>query len=452
MTSRVEIPDRMFQLRDDFIPQERYVSREFAELEKRKLWHRVWQVACREEDIPASGDYCVYDITDQSIIVVRDGDNAIRAFHNVCPHRGRKLLEGRGRINKFHCGFHAWQWNLNGDNIRILDAEDWQGCPAMNAEDMSLAAVRTATWGGFVFVSLDPDGEAFEDFIAPVPQYLDCLQLEKMTYAWALTVDLEANWKVAQEAFMESYHVWGTHPQFIVNIDEKNASAGMGRHGKHFYFYERPVGAPSRRLNKPVPDDVVTGFSAFLDSFHEQVGDENGNGQMTARSIRAAQEALATLPRDTPFPDYIDVAIAAMKKKADEVGAPFPMMSPQEKADMGVDWNVFPNLGLVMSFDGCLIFRARPRGDDPNKCYLDMWSVLCWADGECPGVRRAHLDNWRDSQQRKLIPSLLVQDTTNIEFVQQGMHSLGLKGLRPNPVQERQISNFHKVINDYLLA
>lgn len=450
MNSRViDEHDAIFHVEDDFFHPERYTSREFADLEKKHIWHKVWQVACREEDVQDVGDYCVFDITDQSVVVVRSSKDEIQAFHNVCPHRGRQLLEGRGKINKFHCGFHAWQWNLNGENIRILDQDDWQACNGLDASDVCLHDVRVATWGGFVFISLDPDGESFEEFINPVPQYLDCLQLDKMRYCFALTVDLDANWKVAQEAFMESYHVWGTHPQFLVNIDEKNASAEMGRHGKHFYFYERPVGAPSRRLEKPIPEDVRQGFSDFLQSFHEQVGDENGNGQMTARSIRAAQEALAKLPKDAEPMTIIETAIAAMKAKADEVGAPFPMMSNEEKAEMGVDWNVFPNLGLVMSFDGCLIFRARPRGDNPDQCYLDIWSVLCWAPGECPGVKRLHLTDWR--KEKHHIPSLLIQDTSNIEYVQKGVHSLALKALRPNPVQERQITNFHKTINQYIL-
>lgn len=90
------------------IPIEAYVSADYARAEGDRLWARVWQIACREEEIPAVGDYLTYDILDQSIIVVRSAEGTIRAHHNVCPHRGRRITRGCGHANRLHCRFHGW--------------------------------------------------------------------------------------------------------------------------------------------------------------------------------------------------------------------------------------------------------------------------------------------------------------------------------------------------------
>ena len=82
------------EVRDDYVPKADFLDRRFHELEKEHLWPRVWQIACREDEVPNAGDYIVYDIADDSIIVARGGDGALRAFHNVCPHRGTQLAEG----------------------------------------------------------------------------------------------------------------------------------------------------------------------------------------------------------------------------------------------------------------------------------------------------------------------------------------------------------------------
>src|SRR3546814_9449782 len=110
--------DREAYRRDCVIDKAQYLSREFAGAEAEHLWPRVWQVACREEEIPRPGNYIAYDIVDDSIIVTRGEDEEIRAFHNVCPHRGRRLVGRNGSTREFICGYHGWRWNLDGSKDR----------------------------------------------------------------------------------------------------------------------------------------------------------------------------------------------------------------------------------------------------------------------------------------------------------------------------------------------
>src|SRR4051812_15888055 len=105
--------------------QEPFLSKEYAQLEGDRLWAKVWQHACRVEELPNVGDFVTYDIHNDSIIVVRSAPDKIKAFHNVCSHRNRRLTKGAGHVTQFQCRYHAWRYDLDGACVHILDKEDW---------------------------------------------------------------------------------------------------------------------------------------------------------------------------------------------------------------------------------------------------------------------------------------------------------------------------------------
>ena len=148
-------------VRDDFVPKDAYLSKEFADREAERLWPYVWQIACREEEIPNVGDFVTYDILDNSIIVVRSKPNEIRAFHNLCPHRGNRLTEGCDHAKQFVCSFHGWRFGLDGRNISVVDRKDWGDL--LSDEDVQLKSVKTGSWGGFVFINMDPDCQPLDE-------------------------------------------------------------------------------------------------------------------------------------------------------------------------------------------------------------------------------------------------------------------------------------------------
>jgi phenylpropionate dioxygenase-like ring-hydroxylating dioxygenase large terminal subunit len=174
--------DTIEKVRDDFVPKDAYVSKDYAQVEAETLWPRVWQLACREEEIPNIGDFVVYDILHDSLIITRVSDNRIKAFFNVCPHRGRRLLNGAGKCSTFQCFFHGWRWNLEGENIKVVDRDDWRG--GLSDSEIRLQEALVGTWGGNVFVNMDPDAEALESFLAPVIARCDKFEFEKMRYRW----------------------------------------------------------------------------------------------------------------------------------------------------------------------------------------------------------------------------------------------------------------------------
>ena len=159
----------IYEPRSTQIPVTRYTSREWHELERTRLWRKVWQMACREENIPDVGSYVVYDIAGDSYLVVRTR-NGIRAFVNACLHRGRALKDYDGRCSEFRCSFHGFTWRLDG-SLRYTPAPSEFPEIEANRDDWALPEAKVGLWGGFVFINPDPDAEPFDAFLGTLPDH-----------------------------------------------------------------------------------------------------------------------------------------------------------------------------------------------------------------------------------------------------------------------------------------
>src|SRR5579871_1713960 len=131
---------------------EAYISESYARAERDKLWRKTWLQAGRVEEIPEVGNYITYEILDDSILIVRSAPDQIRAFYNVCSHRGRRLVDtpkgakaGCGKKKNFVCGFHAWTYNLEGQCTHVPDRDYWAG--ALTEGRTRLGEVKVDTWG-----------------------------------------------------------------------------------------------------------------------------------------------------------------------------------------------------------------------------------------------------------------------------------------------------------------
>jgi len=436
-------------VRPDFVPKEGYLSREFAHLEAERLWPHVWQVACRLEEIARVGDFVTYDILDESIIIVRTSDQDIKAFFNVCQHRGRRLTQGCGHANTFMCRFHGWTWRIDGSLAKVLDREDWQGCSGMDADDLRLRDVKVDTWGGFVFINMDPDAENLANYLDPVPAHVNCFELDKLRYRWYKSVRLPCNWKVALEAFTEGYHVAATHPQLLdITGDDETRSFAMGKHGMFGYpTATRPLGAPSKRTGKPIPQDLRPGLVAFYQEMENTL-----KAIFTARDHEAVRRVLTEVPDGTPPVEVFMKGMQFQKEAAIASGAGWPEISPEQLAKAGTDWHVFPNLVFLHYPDGALAYRSRPDSDTSDWCTYDIWSLARYAPGAEPPLKREYYygpQDWR-TEVIENFGLILSQDFQNMHEVQRGMKSRGFRGARTNPLQESSISNFHKVLYQYL--
>src|SRR4051794_33957816 len=156
----------------DRIPKQRYYDPEFYALENESFWPRVWQMACRLEELPAAGDFVEYEILDQSIIVVRVDAEHVRAYYNSCRHRGMKLVEGSGSRRSFVCPFHGWCWGLDGKNTFVLRPGAFDE-GNLDAGDLELTPVRCELWGGCAWINLDDAAAPLRECLEPLASKYD---------------------------------------------------------------------------------------------------------------------------------------------------------------------------------------------------------------------------------------------------------------------------------------
>lgn len=424
------------------IGRDAYLSLDVLKKEKDALWPKVWQVAGRVEEIPNPGDFITYDIADDSIIVVRARDGQIKAYHNVCPHRGRQLTEGCGHASQFRCRYHGWTFDLDGKNVQIQDRQDWGG--GLSDEETTLHSVKVDTWGGFVWINMDPNSETLAEYLETIPSYLDAFEFENMRYRWNLELKLPCNWKVALEAFMEAYHVAATHPQLLeVQGDDYSQSYAQGKHAHFGYFESKtPPGMPSPRLNEAAPKDVRPGVIEFFRQMEEDLG-----AIFSKRDFEASKQIMDVLPPDVDAGTAFGAAVEMGRAAAEAEGAGYPPNLDYEKLGAaGADWHIFPNCVTLPWFDGAIWYRARPNGDDPDTCIFDIWSLVRYAPGAEPPLERKVIHDIEGHD----FGLIVNQDIANMHAVQKGMKSRAFAFARPNPVQEVELTNFHRMLEAYL--
>ena len=430
------------EVRIDFVPAAGYISPEHARLEKERLWPRVWQMACREEEIPNPGDYYTYNIADESIAVVRTETGDIAAYYNVCPHRGRRLTTGCGKMGRFHCKYHGWKWSLDGKPLDVIDRQDWGDL--LQDPDITLQAVKVGRWGGWVFINMDPESESLDQYLAPAKPFLDPFEFEKMRYRWRRQITLPANWKVALEAFNEGYHVQTTHRQLLVAFDDMTYSAAYGPHGMFGYEPTRLTGLPSPRIadeETRAKASMRDGFAWFVRNIWETL-----DATATTAMVRAVDRMKEALPQDAPMMDVFGTYARFHREEADKDGTPWPYITIEQMMAAGTDWHIFPNMVFLQQPTNLLGYRARPNGDDPDSCIFEIYVLERFAPGQEPKVEIETATDWTQVDWGLI----LAQDFQNMGEIQQGMKSRGFKGARPSPVQERAISNFHQTLHHYL--
>lgn len=407
------------------IPVDRYTSRAFHDLEVERLWRRVWQVACREEDIPEVGDTVVYDIADHSLIIVRTKADKIAAYHNACLHRGRQLRTEPGWIPELRCPFHGFTWNLDG-TLKEIPC-DWD-FPHVDRERFSLPEAKVATWAGWVFVNMDLDAVPFSEFLGSFPENFPWAQ-EDLTKQVHVAKVLRANWKVALEAFIESYHVIATHPQLLVTLGDANTQYDVFEEEPRWNRMITAMATPSPHLpyevsEQDIIDDLLEQFMGPGVTFPLPEG-------------KTAREAMA---------DIVRSQIAAVTGEPCEV-------SDAETGD-AIEYYVFPNFVPWGGYSR-INYRFRPYGNDPDMCIMDvmMLSPFNKAEGR-PPVPAIHWlgpdDEWTDAPELGMLAKVFVQDTFNIPRVQRGLHAMVKPGVTLANYQEVRIRHYHRELDRWL--
>jgi phenylpropionate dioxygenase-like ring-hydroxylating dioxygenase large terminal subunit len=406
------------------IAVERYTSRAFFDLEVEQLWKRVWQMACREEDIANVGDHIVYDIAGMSFIVVRSEAGEIKAFYNACLHRGRMLRDfGGPRASEFRCPFHGFAWNIDGSLKHIPCQWDF---PHLKSGEWNLPEVKTATWGGFVFINMDGNAEPLEKFLdAELTRQFARWPLERRFKQAHVAKILRCNWKVAQEAFMEAFHVVATHPQLLAGLGDANSQYDVWGN------FSRAIsanGTPSPHLSWQPSEQEM--FDSMVD---RRLDDPPvvviGDG-MTARQVaaRGAREMLRPA-----------------------LGADVEQLSDAELVD-SFYFTLFPNFHPWGAYNR-IVYRFRPYGTDVDQSIMECMYLSPYA-GDRPPPAPIHWlgpdDDWCEAAELGFLARVFNQDTFNLPKVQLGLKTMKKKTVTLANYQETKIRHFHHLLDNWL--
>ena len=406
------------------IPVERYLSQEFFDLEVEKIWKKAWQMACREEHIPNVGDTYVYDIVGTSILLVRSAPNEIKAFYNACLHRGRQLRECSGHAGDvIRCPFHALAWHLDGSLENLTTAWDF---PQVEPENFSLPEVKVATWEGWVFINMDPKCQDFNEYIGDLPMHFEKWAPHKKFVSAHVAKRYPVNWKVAQEAFMEAFHVIATHPQILAGTGDCNSQYDV------FGNFSRaitPNGTPSPHLQWDPTEQEI--FDAITDKRLDEEPMATIPEGMTARAF-AAQVARERLRSAVPDVDtYCDAEI-----------------------NDSMYFTLFPNFHPWGAFNR-INYRFRPVGTKVDECLMECIYTEDFEGDERPAPAE-YIELGIDQDWTELIPVIgnlarvFHQDSFNLPKVQKGLETFRADGLTLTKYQEVKIRHWHAMAERFI--
>jgi phenylpropionate dioxygenase-like ring-hydroxylating dioxygenase large terminal subunit len=180
-------------------------------LEHERIIRPSWQIVCHVSSIPRPGDYVTLNLGPDSVVALRGADGEIRTFHNVCRHRGARLLDGEGHCaGAVVCPYHGWSYRLSGELRGVAAPESF---PGLDRGGYGLKPVRSELMLGFVFVCLEGDPVPLAEIFRKVREELAPFRIEEMVPCGPITTERwDADWKVAMDNYLESYHVPVGHP------------------------------------------------------------------------------------------------------------------------------------------------------------------------------------------------------------------------------------------------
>ncbi len=415
-------------LGDEDIGYERYYSQDFFDLEMKKLWPKVWQWACRVEHLIHVGDYITYDVGPHSVILVRSAPDEIKGYVNACLHRGTQFRpsDSSGVAPILRCPFHGWSWSLDGKLREVPCRWDF---PHVKDEDFKLPEVKVEVWGGFVFINMDPDAGPLADQLSVLPDHFkDGWDLSNRYIYLHIQKELDTNWKAAQEAFLEAYHVLATHTQGLPTSADANADYDI--FSETVSRFVHTIGHPSPHYKHPQTQQQI------LDKMLIAVDGLTVPEGKLARSVYAEYQR---------------------KTMGEAMGVDLSGYSDSEMVD-SIEYHLFPNMFLFPGITLPMIYRFRPIGNDPGRALFDLLFLRPLAPGqERPEAPKPHRLTAGESYatapgMSQGLGFVYDQDTDNLAMQYKGMQASRKRGQTLGNYQEARARQVHLTLDKFLKA
>ena len=411
------------------VSRERYYAPEWHAREVEKIWRKTWQFACRVEEIPNVGDQIVYDIVNDSLVVVRTAEG-VKAFINSCLHRGTMLRTEAGNAKQIRCPFHGWTWNLDG-TLKLIPGQ-WD-FPHVDKDKFCLPEAKVGLWGGFVFVNFDADCEPFDTYLENLPAHFEAFALENRYKAAHVAKIMPCNWKLGMEAFIEAYHVPIAHPQVVTYYGDSNTQYDIWPGVRHVSRMLSVQGVASPAM-RGVPEQKTVDDLRRDAPFYAGKPIEVAPGE-TART-KLAERAREKITRSS--------------------GKDMSQLSDSEALDL-IEYLLFPNMVPWGGQALPIVYRFRPNGDDPDSHVMEIMFLFAKApDGTHPETATMRMldpdQPWTDAPELGSAAMVADQDTDNLRRIQKGLKTSRKPGVTLARYQESRIRHFHATLDAYLEA
>lgn len=429
------------------IPGSRYTSPAFFRQEWEGMWTKVWLLLGREAELPDFGDWQMEEVGPEEILMVRQKNGGVKAFYNVCQHRGNPLVEEKkGHIRqRFVCKYHSWAFLPDGALNFAPDQEDFpQGNPC---EHVRLAELRCETFAGFIWVNMDPDCVSLREFLGPIWEEWEKREIHRWKRTMANTIWLPCNWKIVMDNFNESYHVPTVHMRATPDTDRTKIRGSINT-----YFRETRFDLADEGHNRMV---MKGGYgSGHLD--------EDGNIQEPLASLLRYWELDPQDFRGRPE-DTREALQQAKRRLGPGRGYTHYARVPDDQLTDAFHYTLFPNFAVSVWSDGFHFLRARPHPSDPEQCLFDNW----WYSSPASLAEEASLQRSQarlpvaaspdgpEAEVRMLrhpedsIGPAIEEDVAVFVTQQRGFRSRGFKGVYLSS-QETRIRRYHELLDDYI--
>lgn len=238
------------------LPSSYYLDPGVLDEENRRIFGRTWQLVGHVDQLPEPGSYFSTTIVDEPILITRDKQGLLHALSNVCRHRAGPVVRGEGKKPALQCGYHGWTYSLDG---RLLATPEFDRVQNFDREEVCLPEFRLSTWHELIFVNLDPDAPSLSAFLGNIESRLVTLDLSRFRPAARKVWELECNWKVYVDNYLEGYHIPIVHPGLFKELDYANYRTETGAYHSEQHS---PVKKPDRiRIDKP--EDEAKFFWVF---------------------------------------------------------------------------------------------------------------------------------------------------------------------------------------------
>jgi len=416
-------------VRGDPITGERYYSRDWMQKEWDKLWTRTWHVGGMACDLEEPGDYIVHDIGHESILMIRQHDASVRAFYNVCQHRGNRLAWSEvGGGKGMTCAYHGWRWGINGELAHVLDGEDFpQGNPCGK---LRLKEVACAVWGGLVWFNLDPDAQPLRDWLGAIGDQIEAYRPHDMQRVVYLTAEIACNWKVIRDNFNESYHLPSLHPEIATAIDDDPYDTVFEMYPTGHNRMVMKGGCQTAR--KPPFDVVQAPLDDILKFWELDPARFTGKAGETRLALQTQRRQLGEAKGYSWFRHLSDSQLTDY-----------------------YHYTLFPNLTFTFWPEGFQVLRSEPHPTDPEKCIFDHWFVAHGITGRDTVDGPLGPTPFRAAERElvvygaRTLGAVADQDLSIAVAQQRGLRSRGWGGGYLS-YQEKRVQRFHELLNDCL--